>query len=57
MKYLIDKDVSSYYRQGESNPIKYMKLNILENDFKENIIYPDEIKEQTLPEGAKNKLL
>ena len=56
MQSFIGQDVSLYYTRGEANPIKYMDLEILQNDLINNIVYPDEIENQVLSEGAKKQI-
>ncbi len=57
MQYFIGKDVSFYYSKGEANPIKYMELELLQNTFKEKIVYPDDIEDNNLFEGAKKQIM
>ena len=56
MQCFIGKDVSSYYTKGEANPIKYMELELLQNIFKDNTVYPDEIEDKDLFEGTKKQI-
>ena len=55
-QYFLGKDVSPYYSKGEANPIKYMELELLQNTFKESIVYPDEIEGKDLFEGTKKQI-
>lgn len=56
MQHFIGYNVSSYYKKGEANPIKYMELEQLQNIIKENIIYPDDIEDKNLFEGSKKQI-
>lgn len=57
MQHFIGSNVSSYYKKGEANPIKYIELEELENILKENIIYPDDIEDNNLFEGTKKQII
>ncbi len=57
MQSFIGKDVSSYYTRGEANPIKYMDLEVLQNDLIDKIVYPDEIENEAFSEGAKKEII
>jgi len=58
MQHFIGKNVSEYYKKGEANPIKYMKLEVLNKElFSEDISYPDDIEDKDeYSEGSKKRV-